>query len=267
MTRSPPPPQYMPRLPPPVGEVHLWISEPEAVSNPRLLAAYEGLLDAQERERHQKFRFEKHRREFLVSRALVRLTLSRYAPVAPGDWHFVKNEFGRPDVHPGAHSWLRFNLSHTNGMVLCAVTVDANIGVDVEDWARRSTPVELSDRFFAPEEAAALRALPPPNQAKRFFEYWTLKEAYIKARGVGLSVPLKWFSFHLRSGSPPRITFDPRLADEPDAWQFFQLQPSARYQAGLAVRRPRELPLTVRCWRTVPLSWDESVPWEALCPP
>lgn len=243
--------------------MHVWLAEPEAISEPRLLAAYAALLDDGERERHQRFRFERHRRQFLVSHALVRLTLSRYAPVAPEAWSFVTNAYGRPEVREDGGARLRFNLSHTDGMALCAVTVGADLGADVEDAERPGENVSLADHSFAPSEAAALRALPTPLQRERFYTYWTLKEAYIKARGAGLSLPLAHFAFHLTPGEAPRISFDSRLPDEPEAWQFVPLRPSARHLGALAVRRPRELPLTVRCWRTVPLERDEPAPLDS----
>jgi 4'-phosphopantetheinyl transferase len=248
------------------GEVHVWLAEPEAVPD-SLLAAYAALLDEGERARHQRFRFERHRRQFLVSHALVRVTLSRYAPVAPEAWSFVASEFGRPEVLADGGARLRFNLSHTDGLVLCAVTVGADVGADVEDSERPGENVGLADHCFAPSEAAALRALPVPLQRERFFTYWTLKEAYLKARGAGLSLPLAHFAFHLTPGEAPRISFDARLPDEPEAWRFVPLRPSARHLGALAVRRPRALPLTVRCWRTVPLAWEEAVAVELPAEP
>jgi 4'-phosphopantetheinyl transferase len=226
-----------PLLPLPPDEVHVWTVEPERISEPRLLAEYHALLDSSERDRHQRFHFEKHRRQFLVSHALVRLCLSRYAPVPPEAWAFTLNEYGRPEVAGQGSPRLRFNLSHTDGMAICAVTLETEVGADVEDTLRPGETVELADRFFAPTESAALRALPVERQRERFFELWTLKEAYIKARGMGLSLPLEQFAFELQPGQPPRIAFDPRLQDEPGAWQFFQLQLSARHKAALAVRR------------------------------
>jgi 4'-phosphopantetheinyl transferase len=240
-------------------EVHLWAVELERVDAPRLLEAYQRLLNAEERERHGRFRFERHRHQFLVSHALVRTTLSRYAPVPPEAWAFVTNSYGRPEVAAGLPG-LRFNLSHTDGMAVCAVAPGLDVGVDVEDAERRGQTVEIADSFFAPAEVTALRALPVERQRERFFTYWTLKEAYIKARGMGLSLPLDQFAFHLEPGRPPRISFDPRLVDEPEAWQFVQVRMSARHPVALAVRRARGLPLRVRCQRTIPLDWDEP-PW------
>jgi 4'-phosphopantetheinyl transferase len=236
-------------------EVHVWIVEPERINEHSLLDAYWGLLDAHERERKQRFRFERHQRQYLVSHALVRLTLSRYAPVAPTAWTFQTNPYGRPQVQ-GEWARLRFNLSHTDGMALVAVCWDSELGADVEDAERSGDTVEIADHYFAPSEVAALRALPPERQKERFFEYWTLKESYIKARGAGLSLPLDQFAFHLEPGQAPRISFDPRMKDEPEAWQFMQLRPSSRHLAAVGVRRPRGQPLTVRWQFTVPLSVD-----------
>ncbi|EPX56039.1 4'-phosphopantetheinyl transferase [Cystobacter fuscus DSM 2262] len=254
------PPSPAPSPLPRPDEVHLWIVEPERVTEPRLLAAYLALLGAEERERHQRFRFEKHRQQFLVSHALVRVCLSRYAPVAPRDWRFSTNAYGRPEIAGEGMPRLRFNLSHTDGMAVCAVAHDMEVGADVEHSGRMGQTVELAESFFAPSEVADLHSLPEALQRERFFDYWTLKESYIKARGAGLSLPLDQFSFHLAPGQPPRISFDARMVDEPESWQFVQLRLSAEHPAAVAVRRPRGLPLSVRCQRCVPLASEES-PW------
>jgi 4'-phosphopantetheinyl transferase len=243
-------------MPLPSDEVHVWITEPEQIEEPRLLEAYLGLLNPEEREKQRRFHFERHRRQYLVSHALVRLTLSRYAPVRPEAWSFVTNAYGCPEVAGQGSPRLRFNLSHTDGMAVVAVALNMEVGVDVEDAQRQGETVGLAGRFFAPTEARALQALPGERQRERFFEYWTLKEAYIKARGMGLSLPLEQFAFELEPGQQPRISFDPRLRDDPETWQFFQHRPSARHQAALAVRWQRTLPLKVRWQRTVPLGGE-----------
>ena len=136
-------------------------------------------------------------------------------------------------MHEGG---LRFNLSHTDGLVVCLVAVEREIGVDVEHTARAgSVGIEIAERFSSPSEVAELRSLPFADQRSRFFDYWTLKEAYIKARGLGLHLPLDQFSFHLgltpvtpereptrQHGAPGpgpappiRISFGPRIPDDP----------------------------------------------------
>ncbi len=256
MTPTAPPPALLPLRP---DEVHLWVVEPERVLDPALLAAYRGLLSAEELDRHQRFRFEKHRHQFLVSHALVRVTLSRYAPVASTAWRFSTNAYGRPEI-VGGPPWLRFNLSHTDGMAVCAVAFDTDVGADVEHAGRPGQTVELADSFFSRSEVAALRALPAARQRERFFDYWTLKESYIKARGAGLSLPLDQFAFHLEAGRSPRISFDARMQDEPQAWQFVQVRLGEEHPAAVAVRRGEGLPLTLRCQRTVPLA-EDGAPW------
>jgi 4'-phosphopantetheinyl transferase len=253
MPTSAPTPSLL-TLPP--GEVHVWIVEPERITDPGLQASYRDLLDAPEREKQQRFHFERHRLQYLVSHALVRLTLSRYAPVPPEAWSFAANTYGRPEIRGEEKPWLRFNLSHTDGMALCAVARDVDVGADVEDAERRGETVGIADSFFAPAEVAALRALPEHAQRERFFDYWTLKEAYIKARGMGLSLPLDQFAFGLEAGRPARISFDPRLVDEPSHWQFVRFRPSTRHAAALAVRLPADASLSVRFQRTVPLQGD-----------
>ncbi|MCI0569337.1 MAG: 4'-phosphopantetheinyl transferase superfamily protein, partial [Myxococcaceae bacterium] len=181
-----------PPAPLPLGpdEVHVWMTEePEQVEDPRLLGAYLELLSSGERARHDRFRFEQHRRQYLVSHALLRLTLSRYAPVAPAAWEFVTVAQGRPEVRNAAHARLRFNLSHTEGMAVVAVGLDADLGVDVEAVTRAGDMMGVAERVFSVAELAALRALPSSFQQERFLTLWTLKEAYAKARGEGLALP------------------------------------------------------------------------------
>ena len=236
------------------GAVHVWIVEPETIREPALLQRYEGLLSPEERERQRRFFFARHRHAYLVSHALLRVTLSRYAPLEPAAWTFARNQYGRPEIAAGGPRHLRFNLSHTEGLAALAVTRERDVGVDVEDTWRQGQTVEIAERYFARREVAALRALPASEQRDRFFDYWTLKEAYLKARGLGLSLPLAHFAFHLQPGHAPRICFDGQLSDDPDAWQFALLDPTARHRLALAVRSPTPLALRVR--QTVPLLMD-----------
>jgi 4'-phosphopantetheinyl transferase len=221
----------------PDDEVHLWYLLTEQVTDPALLTAYEALLTPEERARRDRYRFEHSRREYLLTRALVRTTLSRYAPVAPAAWRFSANEYGRPEIEAEAHRALRFNLSNTQGLIACVVTRGREVGVDVEDTERSGETVSIADSFFSPSEVAALRALPPELRRSRFFDYWTLKEAYIKARGMGLSIPLDQFSFLLRPQAPIGIAFDPRLGDDAATWQFERFALSPRHRTAVAVRR------------------------------
>lgn len=210
--------------------------------------AYRALLSTEEEERMARLLFERDRRRFLLTRALVRTMLSRYASVPPAGWSFIANVHGRPEIldRPKGVPDLRFNLSHTEGLIACAVTIGREVGVDVEHIGRRLTH-DVAGRFFAPREVNDLTALPEDEQHKVFFDYWTLKEAYIKARGFGLALPLADFAFTLSPPSPPQISFEPSLEDDPATWQFFQDWPTPQHRLGLAVRRERaDLPVRIR---------------------
>src|SRR5262249_29379167 len=156
-----------------------------------LLARYAALLCEEERERCARILHEETQHQCLVTRALVRTTLSRYAEVAPASWRFDANEYGRPALARGQCGLdLRFNLSHAHGLVACAVALGRAVGIDVE-WNRRPpSMLEDVDQFFSPTELGDLAALPPAARVERFFQVWTLKESYIKAHGKGLSMPL-----------------------------------------------------------------------------
>jgi len=238
--------------PAPADEVHLWIAETSAAHDPARREGYARLLSPEEAARLARFRHAGARDEFLVGRALVRTTLSRYARLAPEAWCFRLNAHGRPDIaeYPDGSPRLIFNLSHTRGLVVCAVTVARELGVDVEYTGRVMTR-DIADRFFAPAEVRALRALPTAEQPRAFFDYWTLKEAYIKARGLGLALPLHQFAFACRAGGPASVRFSPELEDEAESWQFWQSTPGPDHQIAVAVRR-RGADLPVRVTAVVP---------------
>jgi 4'-phosphopantetheinyl transferase len=239
----------------PEAEAHLWVARPSEIRDPELILAYDALLTEDERAKVSRYRFEKDRHTSLVTRALVRTVLSRYAAVSPGDWRFIANEFGRPEIsEPRAERSLRFNLSHTEGLVVCLVGRDREVGVDVENRARGGDLLDVADRFFSPFEVKALRALPPEEQMDRFFLYWTLKESYIKARGMGLAISLSAFSFDLDApGGGVRVLFDPSLGDDPGRWQFSVMSYGRRHAiaAGVESKRSRDVRIVLR--ETVPL--------------
>jgi 4'-phosphopantetheinyl transferase len=239
----------------PEAEAHLWVARPSEIRDPELILAYDALLTEDERAKVSRYRFEKDRHTSLVTRALVRTVLSRYAAVSPGDWRFIANEFGRPEIsEPRAERSLRFNLSHTEGLVVCLVGRDREVGVDVENRARGGDLLDVADRFFSPFEVKALRALPPEEQMDRFFLYWTLKESYIKARGMGLAISLSAFSFDLDApGGGVRVLFDPSLGDDPGRWQFSVMSYGRRHAiaAGVESKRVGEVRIVLR--ETVPL--------------
>ncbi len=235
-------------------EAHIWYVQLDAVTAPELIASYHELLDAEEQQRYARFRFERDRKAYLVAHVLLRTMLSQYAPIDPRAWRFKTNAHGRPEVaSPKLGQHLRFNLSHTHGLVACGFAIDRPIGVDVETLDRRIDVTAVARRFFASDEIAVLRTLPPEARRRRFIEYWTLKEAYIKARGRGLSLPLNQFSFHFTPDGQPDITIGPDLEDDAKRWRFVQNRPTPKHDLAVAIRREPSETITTVLYETVPL--------------
>jgi 4'-phosphopantetheinyl transferase len=195
------------------------------------------LLSEEEKQRLARFRFERDRHLFLAAHSLLRVTLSRYADVEPYVWQFRSGRYGRPEIAEPT-SRLRFSVSHTRGLAACAVMLDRDIGLDVEDISK-GAPAEVAHRFFSPCEARDVLCAPLESRARRFFTYWTLKEAYCKARGLGLSVPLDQFSLHEDDGAW-RIAFEPPIEDEPGRWCFWSWHAGEHHQAALAIANDAE---------------------------
>lgn len=215
------------------------------------LDRYRTLLNEDERAREARFHFDADRERFVIGRALTRVQLSRFLGGDPRSWPLVTNHYGRPELAAPVPTPIGFNVSHTPGLVACAVTATPDVGVDVEYVKRRLTH-DVAERFFAPREVAALRTLSEDEQARAFFDYWTLKEAYIKARGMGLALPLAHFAFTLRPPAPPSISFDPQIDDDAGTWQFAQSWPTGEHRLALAVRRSAGRDLDVRIEAVVP---------------
>jgi len=247
------------------NEIHLWLAFPDEIQDTRLLSEYKQLLIPEEAEKQRRFYFPRHRHQYLVARALVRTTLFRYTGIKPRLLEFSKNQYGRPDLilHDSLPP-IRFNLSHTDGLIACAVILKQDIGVDVEDMERRAVSLETADRFFSKTEVDDLHQVPESKKKDRFFDYWTLKESYIKARGMGLSLPLEQFSFHLSENKPPGISFDPKLSDDPDRWQFWLLRPTKRHKAALSACRENQDPYGLTIKKTVPLLVEEDFPFSIV---
>jgi 4'-phosphopantetheinyl transferase len=201
----------------PVAEVALHIARGRTALAG--LAADAAVLDDAERARAARFRFDADRETYRAAHVLLRRALSALAPPAPARWRFVAGSHGRPEIDTAAcpaAAGLRFNLSHGRGLVCCAVTRAAPVGVDGECRRPLRDRAALAERFFAPSEAAAVHAAEGAGSdaaAERFYAFWTLKEAYVKALGLGLSMGLDRFAFSLGEGAPRPIG----LAPEPDA--------------------------------------------------
>ncbi|MBN1944512.1 MAG: 4'-phosphopantetheinyl transferase superfamily protein [Bradymonadales bacterium] len=231
----------------------LWYLCTGDVNEPALLAAYLDLLSPEERVRHDRFLFAKDRHLFLVSRALLRITLSRYAAVNPSDWVFGSRPGGKPEIEqPRLEPPLHFSLSHTAGLAALLVTTSERAGLDVEAPQSNRRILQIARYAFSPDEVEEIEKMDQETQQRRFYEYWTLKEAYLKARGLGLSLPMSGLSFRMNAEGVS-ATFSPQLEDDPSHWQFTLLRLADRYQAAIAIHRQPDLPpVTIRLERAVP---------------
>jgi 4'-phosphopantetheinyl transferase len=236
------------------GEIHLWLAFYDELDDPALHAAYRRLLNAQELEQEPRFYFARDRLRYLVTRALVRTVLSRYAQVQPSDWIFSSNEYGRPEIaNAQVDRNLSFNISHTHALIVLGVTCSGALGVDVENIAERAVSIDIADRYFSRHEVVALNAVPAAHQQRRFFEYWTFKEAYIKARGMGLSLPLDKFSFHYPSDDRVGLSIDPELKDDAGRWRVWQFSPRPEYLVAMCAERMRDCASSVVIRQIVPM--------------
>jgi 4'-phosphopantetheinyl transferase len=167
---------------------------------------------------------------------LARTVLGRYLDVAPGELRFTVGAHGRPELSsPALPTPFRFNLSNTRGLVACLVSGDHEGGIDVENMTRKVSFALLAERCFAPAELGVWKALPEDAKVDRFFELWTLKESYLKARGAGMSLPLGQFGFDF-DADKPRITMEPALGDDARDWAFSAWNKGADHRVAVGIR-------------------------------
>ncbi|ESP90234.1 4'-phosphopantetheinyl transferase family protein [Pseudoalteromonas luteoviolacea] len=216
--------------------IPLWITKDEQITCPALLDQYQLLLSDEERAQYQRFRYDEHRHQFLVTRALVKSTLSRYCPeIAPHQWLFKKNRFGKPAIVNRLNTPLYFNLSHTKGAVVLVVHGEGEVGVDIEWIHRREKIIDIAARYFTQHEKNTLTAMDPITQHHHFYQLWTLKEAYIKACGQGMSLPLNQFYFQFLKQRIHVCHTEPS-APVSENYQFLQFQLGTEYQGALAIQ-------------------------------
>jgi 4'-phosphopantetheinyl transferase len=235
---------------------HLWCAYPDDLLAAELAQRCEALLNEAELLRIKAFRFDRLKREYLTTRTLVRTALSHSRSTAPEAWRFQANAYGKPALDPDCGR--RFNLSNSQRLVVCLVGEAAEVGVDVEPFSRAKQILEVAPRVFSPRELAQLDALNGPEKLDRAVSLWTLKESYIKARGMGLSLPLEQISFLFGENAGIRLELDPALGDPADRWRFCLLD-HADHRVALMVECASEPAL--QTWEVRPLlSVPEQLP-------
>ncbi len=229
------------------GELHLWCSIPDSTVP---AAELERLLQPEELARGRAMGMTHRRREYLLTRTLVRRALSAYSPTAPSAWRFRSGPHGRPELDPPAP--LRFNLSNCDGLVACLVGLDRELGVDVEPVDRAADVLELAGRILSAAERRELAELATTVARHDLaLSLWTLKEAYLKARGLGLTLPPEALTF---STAPGAISLHAAAAIEPapEGWTFASVA-LGRHRVAVAAGPGPQRPSLLRLCHMIPL--------------
>jgi 4'-phosphopantetheinyl transferase len=217
------------------NEVHVWRAGLELP--PSQVQRLSAMLTDDELDRANRFSFEKDRQRFIAARGTLRSILSRYITIPPGHLRFYYNPYGKPFLAPEFSSYLlNFNLSHSGSMALYAITRNMEIGVDVERVRSNFEYEEIAKRFFSVNEVATLRTIPTEKKLEAFYTCWTRKEAYIKAHGKGLSLPLDSFEVSFAPSEPPMLLITKDEPQERSPWTLLDLKPSPGYMGALAVK-------------------------------
>ena len=240
------------------SEIHVHLLDDRKVNSSDLIAAFERLLTPEEIEKRCQFKFPEHRHQYLVTRALVRSTLTGYFPrTAPADWRFIATEYGRPMIKGVNRNIFDFNVSHTEGCIVLVVSAGRSPGVDVERNKQTTDFLEIAQRFFTGSEYRYLKDQPVEARQRCFLDLWTLKEAFVKANGLGLSLRLNDFAFDLRRNG--RLGFKNNILDcaQKASWKFWAIDFSSEYALALAIDasvRPK-----VRLFESLPLGTFQEI--------
>jgi 4'-phosphopantetheinyl transferase len=222
-------------------ETHIWVAVPHAPAAGARRAAGEELLSDEERARLRRLVRAEDRLAFTAAHALVRSALSHCVPQVPATaWEFVRTPYGKPEIAaPRVRPPLRFSLSHTRGLVACAVTAGTPCGVDVEAVDRAMDPLRLAGAVCTPHERSWLAGLERAARPAGFCRLWTLKEAYVKARGRGLSLPLSQCGFAVTDPvggtAGIRVEFAPELGERAEEWWLAQWALTPAHTLAVAV--------------------------------
>jgi len=223
------------------NEIHVWRAQldPEQA----LLPGLEAILAPEEKSRAGRFVFPRDRVHFVAAHGILRIILASYLRMPAKDVMFRYGPQKKPAIGlDHSESTVRFSLSHSHGLAVCAVARGREVGVDVEAIRPEVAGEDIAERFFSPRERAELRLLPPDRRVEGFFLCWTLKEAYIKARSVGLGIPLDSFDVSLMPGQPKGL-----ISPDSDRWTLRSFQPAPGY-AGAVVGEGKNWELRYWDW-------------------
>jgi 4'-phosphopantetheinyl transferase len=234
--------------------VQIWVMRVDGLDEPAV-GPWAASLHETERERATRFVFPHNRVEYTAAHVLTRRALAAATGHPPTAFRFEAGTHGKPTAWiGGARAGVHFNLSHTRGMVAVAVA-PFEIGIDVEPLDR-GVNLAIANHYFCPEEIAWLSNLPGPRQGEGFIRLWTLKEAFIKATGLGLSQGLDSFWFDV---FPPAIRFKPAITDDPASWRFEQRDIDGMFLVAVGFCLPPGPPPPVTWWQVEPAALSASI--------
>ena len=230
------------------GDVHVWLA---ALDQPQdRIEMFRDTLAEDELARASRFRFDDLRDRYVIGKGILRDILARYCQTEAQSIRFEYAPYGKPGLAGArAKSRVRFNVSHSGMLFMCAVAKGIEVGIDIEQIEPRRDFLKLADRFFAPREAAEIRGLPPEQQLDAFHACWTRKEAYLKGKGNGLAAPLDKFEVTLRPGVAAALLSSEVEPEDATRWKLFDVTPCPGYAAALAVEGALA---DVACWRWPP---------------
>ena len=221
-------------------DIDLWTVDIADFAYEELLSLTAGWLSKQDQQRAVRFQFLEHKKQLLMGRYLTRTVLSWYSGFSAGDWRFENNEYGKPfiasDLLKGMAEPLFFNLSHSKNKLVLAIARHELLGVDIEYGLKLRRVEKLAKRYFSISEIDDFGVLAKDQMQKKFYDLWSLKEAYIKACGMGLAIPLDHFSFSFQSKNGIEIKFDKERTDEPRLWRFWEIDSEPGYHLSLAIK-------------------------------
>jgi 4'-phosphopantetheinyl transferase len=226
-------------------EIHVWRANLDLEGD--VICKLHRTLSSDERARADRYHFSRDRDRFTAARGLLRDILGRYLNEKPADLRFDYGSHGKPGIRGQSDpKGICFNMSHSDGLGLYAVAQGREVGVDVERIKKHFGSLEIAERFFSPREFARLSSLSEHHQLESFFNCWTRKEAYIKARGMGLSLSLQEFDVSLAPGEPAALLWVKNDPDELSRWTMRAFIPASGYVAGLAVEGED---WRLKCWQ------------------
>ncbi len=225
------------------NEVQIWYANVEDFKSSRHFDSSVNLLSANEFKHYSNMQSENEKNQYLLARFLLKNKLSMYfSDIAPDKWKFNRNEYGKPTIaNSETPTWLNFNLAHTRDMVVCAFSGNPEVGVDIENRNQDIAYRDIAKSIFSSAEFHILANLKFAEGQNQFFKFWTLKEAYIKAKGLGLQISLDQFSFQIENNNDVQVIFKPEMKEFSENWKFKLLNPTNDCQIAVALQTSSKL--------------------------